>query len=171
GERLMSYESDDVGPNTSLAFYFGGYAEYRFDAIRWAFNRLWQSFHSHEVGGLELDIECTPDAAGDICNTAKPGGHHAIKSNMKLCEKAYSTPSQGFDVPRLVLHEAMHHMFVPWKKNTAARLSPIMDTHTHGHGALCAGSLVTDKGYGLGRIKHLAGYRNDDGGDCYHSNF
>lgn len=169
GERLMSYESDDVGPNTSLSFYFGGYEEYRFDAIRWAFTRLWRSFQDHEIGGLKLDIECTPEAAGDICNTTKPGGHHAIKSNMKLCGKAYSTTSQGFDVPRLVLHEAMHHMFVPWKKTTP-RLSPIMDTHTHGHGVACAGKLVTDKGYGLSRIKHLAGYRNTSGGDCYHNN-
>ncbi|MDC0666677.1 hypothetical protein [Nannocystis radixulma] len=170
GERLMSYESDDVGPNTALAFYFGPYAEYRFKAIRIAYERLWRTFHDHEVGGLELDIECTPDGPGDICNTTKPGGHHAVKSNMKLCEKAYTTPSQVFDVPRLVLHESMHHMFVPWKDNLA-RLSPIMDTHTHGHGGLCAGKLVTDKGYGLKKIKHLASYENDRGDDCWHNNF
>ncbi|WP_272084537.1 hypothetical protein [Nannocystis bainbridge] len=170
GERLMSYESEDVGPNTALQFYFGPYADYRLDAIRVAYARLWRTFHDHEVGGLTLDIECTPDGPGDICNTSRPGGHHAVKSNMKLCAKAYSTPSQSFDVPRLVLHESMHHMFVPWRDNTP-RLSPIMDTHTHGHGALCAGKLVTDKGYGLKKIKHLAGYENDRGDDCWHNNF
>ncbi|MFY0540947.1 hypothetical protein [Nannocystis pusilla] len=170
GERLMSYESDDVGPNTALEFYFGPYAEYRLQAIRIAYARLWKIFHDHEIGGLELDIECTPDGPGDICNTTRPGGHHAVKSNMKLCDKAYSTPSQAFDVPRLVLHESMHHMFVPWQ-NTTPRLSPIMDTHTHGHGALCAGKLVTDKGYGLKKIKHFAAYENDREDDCWHNNF
>lgn len=170
GERLMSYESDDVGPNTALAFYFGPYAEYRLDAIRLAYARLWRSFHDHQVGGLELDIECTPEGAGDICNTTKPGGHHAVKSNMKLCAKAYTTTSQAFDVPRLVLHESMHHMFIPWKDGVG-RLSPIMDTHTHGHGGSCASKLVTDKGYGLTKIKHLAEYHNSSGDDCWHNNF
>lgn len=169
GERLMSYESDDVGPNTALAFYFGPYEDYRFHAIRLAYSRLWRIFHDHDVGGLTLDIECTPDGPGDICNTTAPGGHHAVKSNMKLCDKAYTTPSQVFDVPRLVLHESMHHMFIPWK-NTVGRLSPIMDTHTHGHGGLCTTKLVTDKGYGLKKIKHLAEYENSRGRDCWHNN-
>lgn len=170
GERLMSYESEDVGPNTALAFYFGPYADYRLDAIRTAYSRLWRVFQEHEVGAFELDIECTPDGPGDVCNTTRPGGHHAVKSNMKLCDKAYETKSQAFDVPRLVLHEAMHHMFVPWK-DKVGRLSPVMDTHTHGHGALCAGKLVTDKGYGLKKIKHLAQYENSRGDDCWHHNF
>lgn len=170
GDRLMSFESDDVGPNSSLAFYFGPYAEHRFDAIRWAYAQLWRDFHDHDLDGLEFDIECTPDAVGDVCNTTEPGGHHAVKSNVKLCKKAYTTPSQAFDVPRLLLHESMHHMFVPWK-DAFPRLSPIMDTHTHGHGVLCLAKVTTDKGYGVRNIKHLADYENDGGGDCFHHDF
>ncbi|HEY8380164.1 MAG TPA: hypothetical protein VIK91_26925 [Nannocystis sp.] len=170
GARLASPESEDVGPNTAPEFYFGPYAEYRLNAIRWAYDRLWRDFHDHEVGGLEFDIECTPDGPGDICNTTKPGGHHAVKGNIKLCEKAFTTTSQVFDVPRLLLHESMHHMFVPWRDNLP-RLSPILDTHTHGHGPLCLSKLTTNKGYGIVQIKHLASYRNSSDGDCYHTNF
>lgn len=170
GEALHSYEDPEVGPNTALAYYFGPYTPYRFDAIRWAFNRIWADFHDHELEGLELDIECTPEPIGDLCNSHKPAGHHAVKSNVKLCEKAFKSPFEVFDVPRLVIHETMHHLYVPWNDKTP-RLSPIMDTHTHGHGGTCLANLTTDKGYGLENLRHLSTYLNAGGGDCYHTNF
>ena len=70
-------------------------------------------------------------------------------------------------MPRLILHETMHHLFVPWSDGVA-RLSPLQDTHTHGHAATCLGGLTTDKGYGLPGLRHLSTYLNAGGGDCYH---
>lgn len=166
---LHSEEDEAVGPNTAPAYFFGPYARYRFDAIRWAYSRLWDDFHNHDLDGLELDIECTPEAAGDLCNTHEPAGHHAVKSDVKLCEKAFSGKWESFDVPRLILHETMHHLFVPWSDGVA-RLSPLQDTHTHGHAATCLGAVTTDKGYGLKGLRHLASYVNGGGGDCYHRN-
>lgn len=170
GKPLFSWESEEVGPNTALSYYFGPYAKHRFDAIRWSYSQLWKDFFDHEVGGLEMDIECTPAAGGDLCNTSSPAGHHAVKSNLKLCTKAFTSNILVFDMPRLIIHEHMHHMYVPWKDGVA-RLSPIQDVRTHGHGGGCGLDLVTDKGYGVDRLRHLATYVNGGGDDCYHRNF
>lgn len=167
---LHSKQDEKVGPNTAPSYYFGAYARYRFDAIRWAYARLWADFHDHDLEGLELDIECTPEDLGDLCNTHKPAGHHAVKSNVKLCDKAFGGTYEVFDVPRLLIHETMHHLFVPWSDGVA-RLSPLQDTHTHGHKTTCLGSVTTDKGYGVSGLRHLSTYTNSGGGDCYHRNF
>jgi hypothetical protein len=169
GEALFSWESEEVGPNTALSYYFGPYAKYRFEAIRWSYSQLWKDFFDHDLSGVEMDIECTP-GGGDLCNTAAPAGHHAVKSNLKLCQKAFDSNILVFDMPRLIMHEHMHHMYVPWKDGTA-RLSPIQDTHTHGHGAGCGLEPVTDKGYGVPKVRHLATYENKSGNDCYHLNY
>lgn len=170
GVALHSHEDDEVGPNTAPAYFFGSYSSYRFDAIRWAYRQIWEDFHDHDLQGLELDIECTPEAVGDLCNTHKPAGHHAVKSNVKLCDKAFHSAFEVFDVPRLVIHETMHHLYVPWDNGTP-RLSPLQDTHTHGHAATCLGGMTTDKGYGLSGLRHLSTYLNKGGGDCYHRDF
>lgn len=169
GQALFSWESEEVGPNTALSYYFGPYAGYRFDAIRWAYDQLWKDFFDHDLGGLEMDIECTPEG-GDLCNSAAPAGHHAVKSNLKLCQKAFDSNILVFDMPRLIVHEHMHHMYVPWIAG-APRLSPIQDTHTHGHGGGCGLELTTDKGYGVDKVRHLATYSNKGGDDCYHRNY
>lgn len=167
GDALFSWESEEVGPNTALSYYFGPYAKHRFDAIRWSYSQLWKDFFDHDVGGLELDIECTPDAGGDLCNTATPAGHHAVKGNLKLCSKAFTSNILVFDMPRLIVHEHMHHMYVPWNGGIP-RLSPIQDLHTHGHGGGCGLELATEKSYGVKRVRHLASYTNNGGNDCFH---
>jgi hypothetical protein len=160
-------EGDAMGDETSLQFYFGGFAQYRFEAIRWAFKRLWDNMHDHNLEGLALDFECNP-GGGDICNTAHPPAHHVVKSNVKICEEFFEQPD--WYQPLIMVHEPLHHVFVPWNNNSP-RLDPIQDTHTHGHGNTCLGSVKTDKGYGIDELRHLATYKAGDGGTCFHRNY
>jgi hypothetical protein len=160
-------EGDAMGDETSLQFYFGGFAQYRFEAIRWAFKRLWDNMHDHNLEGLALDFECNP-GGGDICNTAHPPAHHVVKSNVKICEEFFEQPD--WYQPLIMVHEPLHHVFVPWNNNSP-RLDPIKDTHTHGHGNTCLGSVKTDKGYGIDELRHLATYKAGDGGTCFHRNY
>ncbi|HMV65414.1 MAG TPA: hypothetical protein PKA64_01095 [Myxococcota bacterium] len=170
---LWSQPAVDAGggvmdDDTSLAWWFGDYAQYRFDAIRWAYAHLWDIMHTHEVEGSQLDIECTPTGAGDICNTAEPPAHHAVVSNIKVCG-GFWDESEDYRA-LLLVHEPLHHTYVPWEDNTP-RLDPIMDLHTHGHGAGCGIDPVTNKGYGETQIRHLATYENGSGNHCFHKNY
>jgi hypothetical protein len=160
-------EGNAMGDETSLQFYFGGFAQYRFEAIRWAFKRLWDNMHDHNLEGLALDFECNP-GGGDVCNTAHPPAHHVVKSNVKICKEFFEQPD--WYQPLIMVHEPLHHVFVPWNDNTP-RLDPIQDTHTHGHGNTCAGSVKTNKGYGIDEVRHLATYRASNGKTCFHRNY
>ncbi|MGD8824257.1 MAG: hypothetical protein PVI24_04695 [Myxococcales bacterium] len=161
-------QGNPMGEETSLQFYFGGFAQYRFEAIRWAFKRLGDDMHDLDLQGLALDLECRPSGAGDVCNTAHPPAHHAVKSNIKICDEFFDQPD--WYQPLIMVHEPLHHVFVPWNDNTP-RLDPIQDTHTHGHGNVCAASLQTNKGYGINEVRHLATYKADNGNTCFHRNF
>lgn len=154
--------------DTSLAWWFGDYAGYRFEAIRWAYNQLWNDMHDHDLESLQLDIECTPPSGGDICNSADPPAHHAVVSNIKVCD-GFWDESEDYRA-LLMVHEPLHHMYVPWQETTP-REDPIMDTHTHWHGWGCAVDPVTNKGYGITEIRHLATYENADDNDCSHMNY
>ncbi|MFW6067223.1 MAG: hypothetical protein ACOC97_02715 [Myxococcota bacterium] len=167
-QRAVDEQGDRMGEETSLAFYFGGFAQYRFEAIRWAINRLWSDMHDHDLEALPLDIECNPGGVGDVCNTTNPPAHHSVKSNLKICPSFWD---QGdWYLPLLMVHEPLHHLSVPWNNGTP-RLDPIMDTHTHGHGNSCLGSIQTNKAYGINRVRHLATYQASNGGHCFHRNF
>jgi|GEM_PF-4817115 len=160
-------ENAPMGEDTSLQFYFGGFAQYRFEAIRWAYKRLWDNMHDLDLEGLALDMECNP-GGGDVCNTAHPPAHHVVKSNIKICKEFFDQPD--WYQPLLMVHEPLHHVFVPWK-DTTPRLDPIQDTHTHGHGIACVASLETNKGYGINEVRHLATYKASNGNTCFHRNF
>lgn len=160
-------DGDPMGAETSLQFYFGGFAQYRFEAIRWAFKRLWDDMHDHDLEGLALDLECNP-GGGDVCNTAQPPAHHVVKSNIKICEGFFDQPE--WYQPLLMVHEPLHHVFVPWNDN-GPRLDPIQDTHTHGHGNICAASVKTNKAYGIDEVRHLATYAANNGNTCFHRNY
>ena len=126
--------------------------------------------HDHKLEGLSLDIEIRPKLAGDVCNTTKPSAHHWVKSNLKICSKFFTTTQNN--QARLIVHELLHHLFVPWKTEKGAhRLSPLKDTHTHGHGKSCTSNIETDKGYGIEKVRHFGGYTASDGGTCWHRNF
>lgn len=66
-------EGDAMGAETSLQYYFGGFSQYRFEAIRWVYKRLWDDMHDHDIQGLALDFECNP-GGGDVCNTVPTPG-------------------------------------------------------------------------------------------------
>lgn len=158
-----------AGERTSMVYWWGGYADYRFDAIRWAYNRLWSNMHDLDLEGTKLDHTCRPSSGADICNTAEPAAHHAVKSNVKLCDRFFDDKGDN-DRARLMVHEHLHHVFVPWN-NGSPRLDPIMDTHTHGHGELCAWNIITDKGYGEDKVRELATYTSQGGKVCWHRNY
>ncbi|MCB9665341.1 MAG: hypothetical protein H6732_14615 [Alphaproteobacteria bacterium] len=151
---------------------FGPYTVWRFDAIRWAVERLWDDMHDHDLNGLALDIECTPDLAGDICNTYdKAAWHHIVKSNLKACPLFFQRAQETVDGWSRVLgpiHEPLHHLQVPWKDGAVTKWNPMQDTHTHGHGDLCATDVQTNKGYGLDAIAHLAHWSSPGGSQCGH---
>ncbi len=169
-KRAADFNNEEMGPETSWAWYFGGFRENRFDAIRWSVKRLWDDFHDHKLGGLNLDIECNPSSGADICNTAKPPAHHAVKSNIKICPGFWSQPE--WYQPLLMVHEPLHHVLLPWKTdNNFPRLDPIQDTHTHWHKKSCLGSPQTNKGYGISALRHLATYNASNGRTCSHRNF
>jgi hypothetical protein len=155
-----------LGPETSMAHFFGGFAQYRFEAIRWTYEHLWDDMHDLTIDASALDFECNP-GGGDLCNTVNPPAHHAVISNIKICP-AFWTQEEWYRALVLV-HEPLHHTYVPWN-DSGPRLGPIQDTHTHGHGNSCAGDLETNKAYGMDEVRHLATYAAGDGGTCGHRN-
>jgi hypothetical protein len=160
-------DGDKMGAETSLGYYFGGFEQYRFEAIRWAYNRAWDNMHDLDLEGLALDFECNP-GGGDVCNTSDAPAHHVVKSNLKICSEFFEQPI--WYQALLLVHEPLHHVFVPWNDN-GPRLDPIQDTHTHGHGNACVSSLSTVKHYGIDRVRHLATYKANNGNTCFHRNF
>src|SRR5262249_10663743 len=157
-----------LGEETSLAFYFGDFSQYRFEAIQWSYDHLWTIMHDLTVDGSPLDLEYNPPAPGDICNTTtKVLAHHAVISNIKICSEFWDK-DEGYRSLVLV-HEPLHHTFVPWNES-GPRVDPIQDRHLHAHGDSCLADVQSDKAYGIDKLRHLATYVADDGGSCSHRN-
>jgi len=157
-------DGNEMDSNTSLGFYFGGYTNERFVAIRAAYNGLWDDLHDHNLEGLGLDIECRP-GGGDLCNTFEPPAHHAVKSDLKICDGFFSQTQEYQAL--LIVHEMLHHAFIPFGGLNVA----FTDLHTHGHGNGCFTDVSTVKFYGLSRVRHLAVYKAGNGNTCRHRDF
>ena len=171
-QPAASPKGEKLSEHTSLAYFFGSYTEDRFNAIRWAYNRLWEDMFDHKLQGLKLDFECRPSLAGDVCNTNRKNvpAHHIVKSNIKLCDGFFDRVSDDYRA-LLMVHEMLHHIYIPFKIGKDSGFGPIQDTHTHSHGNSCAANPRTNKGYGLDALRHLATYSSSGGKTCSHRNY
>lgn len=160
-------DGDMLSEITSPAYWYGDYAEYRFEAIHEVIDKLWKEFETGKNGGITLRLKCPDESeVGNVCFTAEPSAHHAVKGFVNLCSDFFYDNSE-WSQARLIPHEYLHHVFVNWNDGIW-HLSALMDTHYHGHQAGCGVSPKTEKHYGETKIRHLATYENSYDNDCSH---
>jgi hypothetical protein len=168
-------EGDEV-KDTSLAFYFGKYAEHRFDGILSTYRRLHKRMKTPGTWTLPngtWTLTCVEGSQGECIGDTK--AYHKYRGDIHICVSAFSAFSESDfydpdrDGPSTMVHEALHFMWVPLK----AQWRVMKDRHKHKHGPECNRIFRQVPGYEWCNVRHLATYpavdpicEDDEGSGC-----
>ncbi len=161
---------------SSPEYWFGHYADYRFEAIRDGMGKLWDMMTTLESNGLTIDLYCPDQGSdpGNVCFTSAASAHNIVKSDVALCDPFFAledgdgNPLTYWPRAHTVSHELMHHRSVDFTKDGANLYRGIADTHFHAHGNACVSTPETKKFYGRTNVDELATYLNLQQGNCKH---
>jgi len=158
---------------SSPEYWFGHYADYRFEAIREGAGKLWDMMRTLETGGITIELYC-PSDAGNVCFTSDASAHHIIKGDVALCDPFFRVEDDDGDPitywsrAHTLSHELMHHRSLNFHKDGVSLWRSVQDTHYHAHGNACVSASETKKFYGRTNVGELATYSNLQQGHCKH---
>jgi hypothetical protein len=163
-----------TGGPSSPKYWFGGYSDERYFAIREGVLQMWAVFANAETETIDVHLQC-PDYGenpGNICFSGSSYGHHSVLGWINVCSEGFDDavdvyPNDQDAVTHTIIHESLHHLTV----DLDAGPRYIRDTITHGHGSACVTDIDTQYIDGIAEVRHLATYVAADGEGCWHRNY
>jgi hypothetical protein len=161
--QLWADEDGNEVPNTSLGYWFGDYADYRFEGILSVYQKIYEVMQTPKLWTLPAGVwtlTCKPTLYGDCVapdgkeNTA----YHQYRGKVSLCGERFRNLDNRFEKPRVLVHEAFHFKWIPLK----GEWIEIRDRHFHESGAPCTRrpkGRISD--YGRCEVLHLARFPAD----------
>jgi hypothetical protein len=177
--ELIAYQSESERPTywdspwvdaqgaevleTSLEHWFGEYSSDRFDAIWSAYEKAFKLMQTPGAWTLPADtwtLTCRDSNYGNCVSTSNRYAYHQFRGKINLCGDDFTGLTNRFGKSRILVHEALHFMWIPYK----AGWVEIRDEHVHRGGPSCnrRGKFL---GYDRCGVLHLADFPDD--GQCW----